>query len=67
VGVIASKDILMSLAKGTCNVDNTIDEIIRPAYFAPETKRINELLTEMRDKNVHLCVIVDEYGGTAAL
>ena len=45
----------------------TIDDIIRPAYFAPEVKRIGELLTEMRDNNFHMCIIVDEYGGTAGI
>jgi len=45
----------------------TIDDIIRPAYFAPASKRISELLAEMRDKNLHLCIIIDEYGGTAGI
>jgi putative hemolysin len=67
VGVIASKDLLMSLAQGTCNIEQTIDDIIRPACFAPEAKQIGELLTEMRDHNFHMCVIVDEYGGTAGV
>jgi putative hemolysin len=67
VGVISSKDMLMSLAQGTCDIGKTIDEIIRPAYFAPESKHIGELLAEMRDNNYHLCVIVDEYGGTAGV
>jgi putative hemolysin len=66
-GVIASKDLLMSLAQGTCNIEKTIDDIIRPAYFAPEVKQIGQLLTEMRDKNYHMCIIVDEYGGTAGV
>jgi len=67
VGVLASKDMLMTLAKGTCDTQKTIDDIIRPAYFAPESKRINELLTEMRDKNYHMCIVIDEYGGTAGI
>jgi len=67
VGVISSKDMLMSLAQGTCDIEKTIDDIIRPAYFAPESKQIGELLAEMRDNNYHLCVIVDEYGGTAGV
>ncbi len=67
LGVISSKDLLMGLAKGTCDMGSTIDDIIRPAYFAPEVKRISELLTEMRDKNFHMCIIVDEYGGTAGV
>jgi putative hemolysin len=66
-GILSAKDVLMSLAKGTCNIEQTIDELIRPAYFSPEGKRIGELLTEMRDKSYHMCIIVDEYGGTAGI
>jgi putative hemolysin len=67
IGTISSKDVLMTLAKGTCDINRTIDDILRPAYFAPEGKRISELLSEMRDKNYHMCIIVDEYGGTAGI
>lgn len=67
IGILAVKDVLMALAKGTISNEDVIDDLIRPAYFAPETKRINELFTEMRDKNYHMTVIVDEYGGTAGI
>ncbi|MDD5701742.1 MAG: hemolysin family protein [Dehalococcoidales bacterium] len=67
VGIISSKDLLMSLAKGACDTERTIDDIIRPAYFAPENKRINDLLTEMRAKSYHMCVVIDEYGGTSGI
>jgi putative hemolysin len=67
VGIVSSKDILMSLAKGTCDIEQTIDNIIRPALFAPETKRMNEILAEMRDRNYHMCIVIDEYGGVAGL
>jgi CBS domain containing-hemolysin-like protein len=40
---------------------------VRPAYFIPETKRLATLLPEMRERKVHLSVVVDEYGGTAGL
>jgi putative hemolysin len=67
IGTISSKDMLMSLARGTCDITRTIDDIVRPAFFAPEGKRISELLSEMRDKNIHMCIVVDEYGGTAGI
>ena len=67
VGILSVKDVLMALAKGTMNSESAIDDLIRPTYFAPETKRINELFTEMRDKNYRMAVIVDEYGGTAGV
>ncbi|MCK5577047.1 MAG: CBS domain-containing protein, partial [Dehalococcoidales bacterium] len=47
--------------------DGVIDDLIRPAYFTPETKRVNELFAEMRDKNYRMCVVVDEFGGTAGI
>jgi putative hemolysin len=67
VGILSVKDVLMARAKDGFDKDGTIDELVRPAYFAPETKRINDLFTEMRDKNFRMCVIVDEYGGTAGI
>ncbi len=67
VGILSIKDVLMAQAKGTIKNQAPIDDLIRPAYFTPETKRISELFTEMRDKNYRMCVVVDEYGGTAGI
>jgi len=67
VGTLAVKDVIMGLAKETINHDSVIDELIRPAYFAPETKRINKLFAEMQEKNYRMTVVVDEYGGTAGI
>ena len=67
VGILSVKDVLMAIGKGTVNSEGVIDELIRPAYFTPETKRISELFAEMRDKNYRMCVVVDEYGGTAGV
>ncbi len=67
VGILSVKDVLMALAKGTINNQSVINELVRPAYFTPETKPISELFTEMRDKNYRMTVVVDEYGGTAGI
>lgn len=67
IGIISIKDVLMALAKGTVTSDSPIDELIRPAYFTPETKRISELFAEMKDKNYRMAIVVDEYGGTAGI
>ncbi len=67
VGILSIKDVLMALAKGSITKEAPIDELIRPAYFTPETKRISELFTEMRDKNYRMAIVVDEYGGTAGI
>jgi len=67
VGILSVKDIVMAQAKGTVSAEDVIDDLIRPAYFAPETKRINELFAEMRDKNYRMTVVVDEFGGSAGI
>ncbi|MDD5509616.1 MAG: hemolysin family protein [Dehalococcoidales bacterium] len=67
VGILSIKDVLMALAKGNIDQKSSIDDLVRPAYFTPETKRINELFAEMRDNNYRMAVIVDEYGGTAGV
>jgi len=66
-GILSIKDVVMAQAKGIINNESIIDELVRPAYFAPETKLINELFTEMRDNNYRMCVVVDEFGGTAGI
>jgi putative hemolysin len=67
VGILSTKEVLMARAKGTISNDSTIDDLIRPAYFTPETKLINELFFDMRDNNYRMAVVVDEYGGTAGI
>ena len=67
VGVLSVKDVLMTQARDVINEETTVDDLIRPAYFAPESKNISELFTEMRDKNYRMAVVVDEYGGTAGI
>lgn len=41
--------------------------LIRPAFFVPENKRINDLMQEFREKKIHLAIVVDEYGGTSGI
>ena len=67
VGMVAVKDVLMARAKGTITDESTIDELLRPAYFTPESILINKLFFEMRDNNYRMAVVVDEYGGTAGI
>ena len=67
IGILSVKDVIMALAKGSVSEASPIDELIRPAYFTPESKRTDELFAEMRDHNYRMCVVVDEYGGTAGI
>ncbi|UCB43578.1 MAG: HlyC/CorC family transporter [Dehalococcoidales bacterium] len=67
IGILSIKDVLMAQARGTISTESIIDDLLRPAYFTPETKRVGELFAEMRDKNYRVCVVVDEFGGTAGI
>lgn len=65
VGLLYAKD-LLKLHTGPAD-KQTIRKFLRPAYFVPESKKVDELLAEMQAKGVHLAVVVDEYGGMAGL
>jgi len=65
VGVAYGKDVLKHLAKGTR--PSSLRDLIRPAYFVPESKRVDELLAEMKQRRLSIAIVVDEYGGTAGL
>jgi len=65
VGVLYYKDLLRPLAAGLA--DAPVRQFMRPAYFIPESKRLDELFREMQRRKVHMAVVVDEYGGTAGL
>ena len=67
IGILSIKDVLMAQAKGTIAAEGIVNDLLRPAYFTPETKRIGELFAEMRDRNFRMCVVVDEFGGTAGI
>jgi CBS domain containing-hemolysin-like protein len=65
VGIIYAKDLLGLLSNG--GRSKSLREIARPPFFIPDSKRLDELLREMRQKRVHLAVVIDEYGGTAGV
>ncbi len=65
-GIIYVKDLLQLLIDNE-DEDIVVKEYMRSAYFIPESKKINELLTEMRKRKVHISIVLDEYGGTAGL
>jgi len=47
--------------------DFSISKILRPAIFVPESKKIDEMFREFQQKNIHIAIVVDEFGGTAGL
>lgn len=66
VGVLFLKDLLPYLNKKN-NPDFEWLKLIRPAYFVPESKKINDLLHEFQETKNHLAIVVDEYGGTSGI
>lgn len=65
VGIIYAKDLLRAVANG--GRDRQLAEMLREAVFIPESKRLDQLLTEMQGSRSHMAIVVDEYGGTAGL
>jgi CBS domain containing-hemolysin-like protein len=66
VGVLLVKDLLPYMA-GTKGEAFVLRELLREPYFVPDTKRISELLVELRTKNVHMAIVLDEFGGTEGI
>ena len=65
VGIVYAKDVLRHLRNGAR--PTIVRELARPAYFIPETKKVDELLAELRKQKIDIAVVVDEYGGTAGI
>ncbi|MCX5862318.1 MAG: hemolysin family protein [Desulfomonile sp.] len=65
IGILNAKDLLPLMLSDKRDI--RIEEICREPFFVPETKKIRDLLNELRSKNSHLAVIVDEYGGTSGI
>lgn len=67
-GVLLAKTLLPLLLKGAQQLAHfRIDSVLRPAYRVPETKHVNDLLREFREKRHHMAIVVDEYGGVSGL
>jgi CBS domain containing-hemolysin-like protein len=64
IGIVHAKDILPLLAG---NKDWALSDIIRKPYFVPETKKINDLLSELQQKRIQIAIVIDEFGGTAGM
>ncbi|TCW60068.1 hemolysin family protein [Treponema sp. J25] len=66
IGILYVKDLLRQLVKNK-HAPFPIQDILRRPFFVPETKRIDDLLRELRRKRVHIAVVVDEYGGVSGI
>lgn len=66
IGILLAKDVLsMVVSAGKFEFD--LRELLRPAVFIPESKRLNVLLSEFRGRRNHMAIVVDEYGGVAGM
>jgi len=63
-GILYVKDLIPHIEK---DQDFKWQDLIRSAYFVPETKMISDLLKEFQEKKIHLAIVVDEYGGTSGI
>jgi magnesium and cobalt transporter len=66
LGILLAKDLLPRLLAGTPERFE-LRQLLRPATFVPESKRLNVLLREFRENRNHIAVVIDEYGGVAGL
>lgn len=65
IGVLYARDLLDVFGKG--EERKSLRQMLRPALFVPETKRVSELLRELQQKKIHMAIVVDEYGSTVGL
>ena len=65
VGILYAKDLLDYMVKKAPEAE--LNKLIRPAYFVPESKKLDSLLREFQRRRVHISVVVDEYGGTSGI
>ena len=65
VGIVHSREVLAALASTA--PAPALSELLHPAFFIPETKRLDDLLEELQDRGLQMAIVVDEYGGTEGL
>ena len=64
IGILSTRDYLLNVP---ADRPKTVRELLRPAYFVPESVRTDVLFRDMQSKKVHMAIVVDEYGGTSGL
>jgi CBS domain containing-hemolysin-like protein len=66
VGLLYAKDLLNLWNNGGLE-GHSVRELVRSAYFVPETRAADDLLRDLQARNIHMAIVVDEYGGTSGL
>ena len=65
IGILYSRDLLAAVLTGV--QDQPLRDLMRRAFFVPESKRVDEMLTEFQARRIHMAIVVDEYGSTAGI
>ncbi len=65
VGIIYAKDLMR--AERDDHGERSVADLLRPAVYIPETKKVPALLRQMQDEQFHIAIVIDEYGGTAGM
>jgi CBS domain containing-hemolysin-like protein len=66
LGLVTARDMIQAAAERGLE-RSSLQSVLRPTHFVPETKRLSELLSEFRREKIKLAIVLDEYGGTAGL
>ncbi|MBU3826635.1 MAG: CBS domain-containing protein [Candidatus Anaerobiospirillum merdipullorum] len=66
IGILNAKD-LLPYAAGIEPMPQSLEDILRPCVFVPETKRVDSMLKQFQEKHLHIAVVVDEFGGVCGL
>jgi magnesium and cobalt transporter len=67
IGILLAKDLLRYFQDPALRASFELRDVLRPAVFVPESKRLNVLLAEFRASRNHMAIVIDEYGGVAGL
>ncbi len=67
IGVVTIKDVLLYLAEHRDGYDTPLRGLLRPGFYVPETKPIDDLMAELRQRRAQIAIVIDEHGGTAGI
>ncbi len=67
LGILYLKDVARRVTVDPAGAAVPVPELMRPAFFVPESKPADDLLTQMQRDQIHVAIVIDEYGGTAGL
>ena len=67
VGILSVKDLLQTMAQSGLQPKSSVTNVLRPAYFVPETKLIGQLFSELRQEGQQMVIVIDQFGGVSGL